>query len=665
MRRFVAFGCSVLIIAACSDGNGVSATTGSTNADGDTSLVTPAATTATTTTSAPLAEPTTTVPPLRYAQTIDELLAIGRPIVLAHTAGEDNFPGSTLFAFGESVKAGVDVLDLNVLLTKDGVLVVQHDDTVDGSTNGTGAVADLTYDEIKVLDDAYWFTADCGVCHDNQQPAAYVYRGIRTGEKPPPEGYTADDFAIPTFRQLVERFPDIPLNIEIEGEGVLAKAAADELAAELRDLRRADASVVASFSDDIVSYFHGIAPDVEVSPALAVLTAYVLDGTPMPDGMRILQLPPDYGGLKVITPELIARTKQDGYPIWVWPNDRSLENLASYREFLDEGIDGLNINFPAQGVQAVEEYTSLAGVAAAPSPGCGLTQAALAADSTVPFTAAGEIGTYIRHLPPAYDGATPLPLVVDLHGWSESAAVQVVFSGLPAFGDTHRFVTLTPDITRPVPLWDTSIDGADVKWMTALLDEAEAVLCIDTRRVYFAGLSNGAMMSSSIACALSDRVAAAAPVAGVRDPEGCFFSRPVPLVAFHGTDDQYLAYTGGYGARVAGLPNPSGDGTLGTGPAVSGGDDPSIPEIASAWAGRNGCTDTEPTELAIADDVTLLSWDCPHGAETRLYRIEDGGHAWPGSDLSASAVDFVGRTTMSISANAIMWQFFREHPLDA
>ena len=81
-----------------------------------------------------------------------------------------------------------------------------------------------------------------------------------------------------------------------------------------------------------------------------------------------------------------------------------------------------------------------------------------------------------------------------------------------------------------------------------LLDEAEATLCIDTNRVYFAGLSNGAMMTSSIACELSGRVAAAGAVAGVADPDGCAFSRPVPLVAFHGTDDQFLAYTGGFGS---------------------------------------------------------------------------------------------------------------------
>jgi len=66
------------------------------------------------------------------------LLNMGRPIVLAHTGGEDNFPASTLFSYEESVKAGVDVLDLNVLLTKDNVLLVQHDDSVDRNTNGTG-----------------------------------------------------------------------------------------------------------------------------------------------------------------------------------------------------------------------------------------------------------------------------------------------------------------------------------------------------------------------------------------------------------------------------------------------------------------------------------------------------------------------------------------------
>lgn len=361
MRPLAAFASAILLLAACSsDDSGGATTAASSGPDTTIAVDTTVDTVLPTTTAAPttVSATTTTQPPQQqYAATIDELLALGRPIVLAHTAGEDEFPASSLFGFEESVKAGVDMLDMNVLLTKDGVLIVQHDDTVDRVTNGIGAVADLTYAEIAALDNAYWFTASCGACRD-QPEADYLYRGIRTGDKPAPEGYTADDFAIPTFRQLVERFPDIPLNVEIKGEGAPAQAAADVLAAELAELDRSDATVVASFDDSIVDYFHQIAPDVEVSAGLDVLTAYVLDGTPPPAGMRILQLPPEFSGLQVITPELIARATADGFPIWVWPNDRDLENYETYLAFLEQGIMGLNINFPAQGVQAVQEFVS-------------------------------------------------------------------------------------------------------------------------------------------------------------------------------------------------------------------------------------------------------------------------------------------------------------------
>lgn len=363
MRRLAAFTCSLLLLAAaCSDGADSSP---STDAVGTTTESTPNTSPAATTIVAPTMAPPTTAPPTTdpptaYAATIDDLLALGRPIVLAHTAGEDEFPASSLFGFGESVKAGVDMLDMNVLLTKDGVLIVQHDDTVDRVTNGTGAVADLTYAEIAALDNGYWFTVACGACRD-QPEGDYLYRGIRTGDTPAPDGYTADDFAIPTFRQLVERFPDIPLNVEIKGSGEPAMAAADVLAAELAELDRAAATVVASFDDAIVDYFHQVAPTVEVSAGLNVLTAYVLEGTAPPAGMRILQLPPEFSGIEVITPELVARAAADGFPIWVWPNDRDLENLDAYRDFLDQGILGLNINFPAQGVRAVQEFMAATG----------------------------------------------------------------------------------------------------------------------------------------------------------------------------------------------------------------------------------------------------------------------------------------------------------------
>jgi predicted esterase len=650
MIRTLLVAASLSLIAACS---------GSGTPDAGTA----APSTGAVTTAAPSTEaPTTTEPAPTYAATIDELLNLGRPIVLAHTAGEDNFPASTLFAFGESVKAGVDMLDLNVLLTKDGVLLVQHDDTVDRSTSGTGAVSDLTFAEINALDGAYWFTEDCGACTD-QPDDHYLYRGIRTGDHQAPPGYTPDDFALPSLRQLIERFPTIPLNIEIKGEDEPAQRAADELAKELKETGRDQASVVASFNDDIVSYFHSIAPDIEVSPGLTVLTNYVLNHTPIPDGMRILQLPPEYSGVKVITGQLVADATASGFPIWVWPNNRDLENLDSYRSFLGMGVTGLNINFPAQGVQAVDEFVADTAAKPAASAGCTSTPAAAPGETTVDVSVAGLDGTYIRHLPPAYDGATPLPLVLVLHGWSQPAALVGLESGMPDFADSHRFVAVMPDITRPTPLWDTAVDGADMKWITGVLDELEATLCIDTNRVHLTGMSNGAMMTSSIACALADRVASVAPVAGVRIPDDCGQpARPVPVVAFHGTADPYLAYEGGFGEKVSGLPTPDGTGSLGD-VVASGPDAVPVEDRVATWAARNLCKGAA-TVTAVADDVDLHEWvDCTN--PTMLYSVKGGGHSWPGSTFDTAIPDMLGPTSTSISATAIMWWFFHQHPLGA
>jgi glycerophosphoryl diester phosphodiesterase len=337
----VVVGVAVVVLAACTGDDD----TGPTTAAPTTSA--PVTTTGPTTTAAP----TTTAP--RRPATIDELLALGRPVVLAHTGGEDEFPGSTQYAFGESAAAGVDVLDLNVELTADGVVIVQHDETVDRTTNGTGAVAAMDLATIQALDNAHWFTAAC-TCRD-QPEEAYVFRGVRTGERPPPSGYTPDDFAIPTLREVVARHPDALLNVEIEGEGERGIAVATAAVAELTELGRLDATVLSAFDDTVVAALVLLAPDVEVSPGIGASAAWVLTQLPLPTG-RILQLPPVYNGIPVLTPDVIARSHAAGYVVWVWPNDRALEDQQSYVDFLQQGLDGINVNVPTAGVAALEEF---------------------------------------------------------------------------------------------------------------------------------------------------------------------------------------------------------------------------------------------------------------------------------------------------------------------
>ena len=354
-RCFPVMFAACLTVAGCSSSS--TSTTPVTTVPATTAPPATTAATATTkaaTTSSITAAATTTSPPTTAVPkptTVKDLLALKRPVVLAHAGGEDQFPHSTLFAFGESMRANVDMLDLDVQLTKDNVLIVQHDDDVKRQTESTAKVADLTFDQINTLDNAYWFTADC-VCTDKPD-ASYIYRGIRSGAKPAPAGYAAGDFAIPRFSDLVRKYPNTPLNIEIKGSGEAAFPAAAELAKELTDLGRLDGAVVTSFDDKVVDEFRRIAPTVELTPGLGASSAWILGRTPLPNGMRILQLPPEFSGIQVLTPDNIKASTAAGYPIWVWPNQRELENKDSYLKFLKDGISGLNANFPSQGVEAV------------------------------------------------------------------------------------------------------------------------------------------------------------------------------------------------------------------------------------------------------------------------------------------------------------------------
>ena len=311
--------------------------------------------------------PSSPAPFDQSATTVDELLDLGRPVVLAHTGGEDRYPGSTMYAFHNSVAAGVDMLDLNVTLSADDVVVVHHDLTVERTTNGTGTVAEMTFDELHALDNAYWFTPECSAC-TGAPDAAYVLRGVRTGDVPAPAGFTADDFAIPALADVVGAFPDIPLNIEIKGSGELALATADALVAELTALDRRDGTVV------IVvrrrrrrPRRRHLRPTSRSHPAWRAPPPSSSTARRLPDGQRILQLPPMFDDTEVLTPDVVAAAHAAGYVIWVWPNDRALENADGYADLLARGVDGLNVNDPQVGVASVEAF--VAGAAPATTAG--------------------------------------------------------------------------------------------------------------------------------------------------------------------------------------------------------------------------------------------------------------------------------------------------------
>jgi polyhydroxybutyrate depolymerase len=162
--------------------------------------------------------------------------------------------------------------------------------------------------------------------------------------------------------------------------------------------------------------------------------------------------------------------------------------------------------------------------------------------------------------------------------------------------------------------------------------------------VYATGMSNGAMMCYLLADKLSERLAAIAPVAGPMGTETCSPTRPVPVIHFHGTADEFAPYAGGIGRR-----------------SISKTNFYSVEHTIAQWAQANRC-DPQPSdeELHLGETKITRSTFRPAqaGAEVVLYQIHGLGHTWPGRESRFKAL---GPTTKDIDATEIMWQFFHRH----
>jgi glycerophosphoryl diester phosphodiesterase len=156
--------------------------------------------------------------PAASAQAANRWIEPKAPLNIAHQGGEDEFPANTMYAFRRAVRAGADMLELDVGVTRDGKVIVMHDTTVDGKTNGHGTVASKTLRQIKRLDAAYWFAPRAAEHYSHSLARrAYRFRGTATGRREPPSGFRASDFRVPTLAQVLKAFPRTPINIEIKG----------------------------------------------------------------------------------------------------------------------------------------------------------------------------------------------------------------------------------------------------------------------------------------------------------------------------------------------------------------------------------------------------------------------------------------------------------------
>ena len=276
-----------------------------------------------------------------------------RVISIAHAGGENEDPRETPFAFAEALRKGATVLELNVQLAADGTLVVMHSDTVDSTTNGHGRVDALTYPQLHALDHAYKFVPGKVSC-EHCPKGDYLYRGIRTGHRAAPPGYTPDDFTITTARAMFERYPKTYLDIEIKRSGEAARAAARSLASLIREFHRTDRTVVVSFDDAIIGYFKTLSPDVATSPGTQGVAHFYADRKPQP-GYRILQVPPTYSALTLVTPQFVRDAHAAGLAVWVWADTDAQDRYAFYRKLIGMGVDGLLGSRPTDAARVIAD----------------------------------------------------------------------------------------------------------------------------------------------------------------------------------------------------------------------------------------------------------------------------------------------------------------------
>ena len=206
---------------------------------------------------------------------------------------------------------------------------------------------------------------------------------------------------------------------------------------------------------------------------------------------------------------------------------------------------------------------------------------------------------------------------MDLHGFAQWPANQRDISNWDDLADEKGFIVVHPEGSGFPRRWashspDEPQTDRDVTFIADLIDHLSAEPPIDPDRIHVAGISNGGGMAFVLSCELSDRVASIGTVAGLftHPWEACDRTRPVPLIAFHGLDDEIVPFAGG-----------PLDGPLG----------------GTRWS------------------------DCDGGADVILHTIADGGHTWPGGDPLPEFI--AGYTSPAIDATATMWEFFEDHPL--
>ncbi|MAE08003.1 MAG: hypothetical protein CL661_04510 [Bacteroidetes bacterium] len=256
---------------------------------------------------------------------------------------------------------------------------------------------------------------------------------------------------------------------------------------------------------------------------------------------------------------------------------------------------------------------------------------------------------YVLYIPASYTGDSPVPMVLNFHGYGSTANEQMWYGDFRPISDTAGFIIAHPQGTLfngtthwNVGGWTIGSTTDDVGFTDALLDTLAVNYNIDSTRVYATGMSNGGFMSFLLSCQLSERIAAIGSVTGSMTPEtydNCTPMHTMPILQIHGTDDGVVPYTGAAWSE-------------------------SIDNVLQYWVGVDNCNIT-PTITSLPDldpnDGSTVEHYVYEGGDNNVtvehYKVIGGGHTWPGNTFGGSG------TNNDINASEEVWKFFSRYNL--
>jgi glycerophosphoryl diester phosphodiesterase len=248
-----------------------------------------------------------------------------RPLVIAHQGGDGIRPGDTMVAFEHVVQIGADVLEMDAHITKDGQIVLMHDEKVDRTTDGTGLIEDLNLAELKQLDAAYKWSNDDG------QTFPFRGQGIK----------------VPTLEDLFQKFPAMRYVIEIKlTENPIDKPLCDLV----RKYKMQNKVVIASFHDEAMRRFRKTCPEVATSASRGEVTKFVLLGkiflsglvTPQYESIQPPYDPEESMNIPIMTKRFIREAHAKNIAIEPW----TVDNPELMKQYISWGVDGIMTDRP-------------------------------------------------------------------------------------------------------------------------------------------------------------------------------------------------------------------------------------------------------------------------------------------------------------------------------